>query len=166
MEKLTKFEQALIWKRALINLAPDAIDYFMPDLAAEVDKSREIRCLGYKAKALKEYDVILEVPVGKHEFVTCLIAQHFTKDEDIGARVFEIYVRLRGWRPGRTTVLVIYLDESEDINSHTESMYGVETTLNFKTYHLLKCDIEEVKHDKRAFARIIYPGRMAHDIWK
>jgi hypothetical protein len=106
------------WKKAIIDGARDAIAYFMPDLASDMDASREvIGITGMELpikgagsdKGMKVSDVFLNVPVrgGDDWSVACLIEQQHGNDKCFGARVFDSYICLRAQRPpGRTTALL------------------------------------------------------------
>jgi hypothetical protein len=173
LTKSTKIEQALAWKKAIIDSAPEAIEYFLPDIAADIDKSKKIVNLDLMVKGLKNSDVILEAPIKgqsqskiKAKTVTCLIAQHFGDDEDIGARMYELYLRLRARRHQAQTilVLVIYTDHSENVNSYTETVFDLKITFKFRIFHLINSQIDELKRDTSPFGQLLYAGRMAYDL--
>jgi hypothetical protein len=161
------------WKRAIINGARDAIAYFMPDLAADMDTSREVTGItgvellmacSDSDKGMLVSDVFLNVPVigGEEWSVACLAEQQHENDKGFGGRMFDSYVRLRASRPrGRTTGFAIYTGDSENVKSYTEVCYGCEVSIKFRTFHLPSYDVEELRNDKRPFARVMYAGRLS-----
>ena len=161
------------WKRAIIDGARDAIAYFMPDLAADMDTSREVTGItgvelpmkdSDSDKDMRVSDVFLSVPVkgGEEWSVACFAEQEHEPDSRFGERIFDSYVRLRASRPrGKTTGFAIYTGNSEDAKSYTETCYGFEVSVRFRTFHLPSYGVEELRGDKRPFARVMYAGRLS-----
>ncbi|MDR1915652.1 MAG: hypothetical protein LBQ58_03640 [Synergistaceae bacterium] len=161
------------WKRAIVDGAKDAIGYFMPDLAANMDTSREVtgitgaelpRAGSDTDKGMLVSDVFLNIPVigGEDWGVACLAEQQDEHDDNFALRMFDSYVRLRAQRPaGRTTGFAIYTGDSKNVNSYSESCYGLKASLEFRTFHLPSCKVEELREDKHPFARVMYAGRLS-----
>jgi hypothetical protein len=161
------------WKQAIVDGARDAIGYFMPDLASDMDSSREVtgitgmelqRAGSDSDKGMLVSDVFLNVPVtgGEDWSVACLAEQQDERDENFAMRMFDSYVRLRAQRPaGRTTGFAIYTGNAENVNSYSESCYGFEASIKFRAFHLPSRKAEELREDKRPFARVMYAGRLA-----
>jgi hypothetical protein len=163
------------WKRAITDGARDTIAYFMPDLASDMDTSREITGItdmelpvkdSDSDKGMRVSDVFLNVPVvgGDDWSVACVAEQQDRAKKDLAACIFDSFVRLRAQRPaGRTTGFVVYTGHSEDVNSYTESCYGLEATVKFRTFHVPSYKMEELRNDKRPFARVMYAGRLSFE---
>ena len=161
------------WKRAIADGARDAIAYFMPDLASDMDMSREVTGItgmelpmkdSDSDKDMRVSDVFLNVPVkgGEDWSVACLAEQQDAHDNRFAARVFDSVVRLRASRPaGRVTGFAIYTGSSKDVNLYTETCYGLEFSLKFRTFHVPSCAVEELRNDRRPFARVMYAGRLS-----
>jgi predicted transposase YdaD len=161
------------WKWAMVDGARDAIAYFMPDLASDVDTSRDITGItgvelpmqgSDSDKNMRVPDIFLNVPVigGEDWNVACIAEQQHENDKDVAVRIFDSWVRLRAQRPaGRTTGFVLYTGNSKNVNFYTESCYGLEASLKFRAFHLLSYDLEELRKDKRPFARVMYAGRLS-----
>ena len=161
------------WKQALVDGAKEAIEYFMPDLARDRDKSREIAGIAGMElpmadsgsdKGMLVSDVFLNVPVigGEDWSVACIVEQQHEDDKGFAGRMFDSYVRLRAQRPsGRTTGFAVYTGDSKNVGTYTESCYGLEVTLKFRTFHLPSYSVEELKEDKRPFARVMQAGRLS-----
>ena len=161
------------WKRAIIDGARDAIAYFMPDLAASMDTSREITGItgmelpvkdSNSDKGMLVSDVFLNVPVigGEDWDVACLAEQQHEPDKDLAERIFGSWVRLRASRPfGRATAFAIYTGNSKGVNFYTETCFGFEASVKFRAFYVHGYSIEELREDKRPFARVMYAGRLS-----
>jgi hypothetical protein len=161
------------WKRAIADGAKDAIAYFMPDLASDMDPSREITGITGMELPVKDSDsdkgmlisdVFLNVPVigGEDWNVACLVEQQHEPDKDFARRIFGSWIRLRASRPsGRATAFAIYTGDSKDVNFYTETCFGFEASIKFRTFHVPSCSLEELQEDKRPFARVMYAGRLS-----
>jgi hypothetical protein len=161
------------WKRAIVDGASEALEYFMPDLAFDRDTSREIVGItgaelsisgSATDKGMLVSDVFLNVPVtgGEDWSVVCLAEQQHENDKEFAGRMFDSWVRLRAQRPvGRTTGFAIYTGSSGNVDSYTESCYGLEATLKFRTFHVPSYNVEELREDKRPFALVMYAGRLS-----
>jgi hypothetical protein len=105
------------WKRAIADGAKDAIAYFMPDLASDMDTSREVTCITGMELPVKDSDsdkgmlvsdVFLNVPVkGEEDWSVACLAEQQDADEKgergtrgFAARMFDSLVRLMASRPG------------------------------------------------------------------
>jgi hypothetical protein len=117
-------------------------------------------------KDMRVSDVFLNVPVkgGEDWSVACLAEQQDAPDDLFAARVFDSVIRLRASRPaGRVTGFAIYTGDSKDVNLYTETCYGLELSLKFRSFHVPSCAVEELRCDNRPFARVMYAGRMSYE---
>jgi hypothetical protein len=161
------------WKSALVDGAREAIEYFMPDLASDMDTSREVtgltgvellRAGSDSDKGMLVSDVFLDVPLtgGEDWSVVCLVEQQHEDDKGFAGQMFDSYVRLRAQRPeGRTTGFAIYTGDSRNVNCYTESCYGLEVTIKFRAFHVPSLRVEDLRKDKRPFARVMHAGRLS-----
>ena len=161
------------WKRAIADGARSAIEYFMPDLAADMDNTREVSGVidlelplegSGSDKDMRVADVFLSVPLvnGEEWSVACVAEQQHEPDNSFGARMFDSYVRLRAQRKtGRTTGFAIFTGNSKNTDSYSESCYGFEASIKFRTFHLPSFSAEELRADKRPFALVLYAGLLS-----
>jgi hypothetical protein len=167
------------WKRAIADGAKDAVAYFMPDLAADMDTSREVTGITGVELPVKDSDsdkgmlisdVFLNVPVkgGEDWSVACLAEQQDADEKGergargFASRMFDSLIRLMASRPqGRVTGFVVYTGSAKDVNSYTISCYGMETTIKFRAFHVPSYSLEELREDNRPFARVMYAGRLS-----
>jgi hypothetical protein len=164
------------WKKALGDGAGSAIEYFLPDLAADMDSSREVTAItGLELhssstdsdKRMRVSDVFLSVPLRDEENgnVALFVEQQHEEEEeeDFALRVFETYCRLREKTRKKTTGLVIYTGSVKPVNSYFDSCYGFEVSVKYNAFHLPGKSVEELRKDKRPFARVVLAGRLSLD---
>jgi hypothetical protein len=161
------------WKRAIADGARDAIAYFMPDLAADMDTSREVTGITGMELPVKDSDsdkgmlvsdVFLNVPVkdGDDWSVACLTEQQDEQDNLFADRMFNSIVRLRASRPaGSVTGFAIYTGDAKNVNLYTETCYGLEISMKFRSFHVRGYSMEDLREDMRPFARVMYAGRLS-----
>jgi hypothetical protein len=147
----------------------------MPDFASDMDPTREIISIISKEHLVKDSDtdkgkrisdLFLNVPVkgGEDWSVACLVEQQDAEKEDFAACMFDSVVRLRASRPkARVTGFAIFTGASKDVNLYTETCYGLEFSLKFRSFHIPSYPVKELQMDKRPFACVIYAGRMAYE---
>jgi predicted transposase YdaD len=99
----------------------------------------------------------------RHGNVTLFIEQQHKNDESLALRMFDTYVRLREKRRVKTTGLAIYTGDAKDVNTYFDSCYGFKVSVEYNTFHLPSKTLEELRRDKRTFARIALAGRLSLD---
>ncbi|MDR2366893.1 MAG: hypothetical protein LBF58_02095 [Deltaproteobacteria bacterium] len=163
----------LAWKTAIYDCASDAVAYFVPELHADMDTSKEIipmtpwKFLREKVgqKALDSL-VFLDVPM-RGGGVICglfIIGGQIENANDFMKRAAITYYLLCAERPFDTvSQFILYTGDSENVNVFEMNMLGPMIKVEFRTFHLLSQDVEELRRDQRAFARLLYAGRMAHE---
>jgi hypothetical protein len=76
--------------------------------------------------------------------------------------MFDSFVSLRAQRPeGMTTGFAVYTGNARDVNYYTESCYGFEAIIKFRTFHVPSYSVAELWDDRRPFARVMYAGRLS-----
>ena len=164
----------MAWKEVLSDGAQSAIEYLMPDLAADMDPTRELTGIpgvelypegSDSDKGGRVLDVFFDVPMlgGGNENVALFIEQQHREDEAFGLRVFETFICLREKRRVRTTGFAIFTGSSPNVNTYSESCYGFEVSVKFGTFHLPSKSADELREDKRPFARVMLAGRLSLD---
>jgi hypothetical protein len=145
----------------------------MPDLASDMDASREVTGIAGMElpvkgsdtdKGMLVSDVFLNVPVkGGYDWsVACLTEQQDGQDNSFAGRMFDSIVRLRASRPaGSVTGFAIYTGDAKDVNLYTEACYGLEISMKFRSFHVRGYSMEDLREDRRPFARVMYAGRLS-----
>jgi hypothetical protein len=162
------------WKEALTDGAQSALEYFMPDLVADMDPEKEL--IGIPGmelysegtnseKEMRNLDIFLEVPLkdGKNGNVALFVEQQDERREDFSLRMFETYIRLREKRRLKTTGFAIYTGNMPNIDTYFESCYGFEVSVRFRTLHLPSKSINELSNDERPFALVLLAGRLSQE---
>ena len=146
------------WKEALCDGAQSAIEYLMPDLAADMDPTREICGIpgielfsegADSDKGMRELDVFFSIPMldGETGNVALFVEQQHEPNASLPERVFETYIRLREkWRL-RTTCIVVYTGSAPNVNTYAESAYGCEISMKYRTYYLPEKSADELRAD-------------------
>lgn len=162
------------WKRVLCAGAQSAIDYLMPDLAADMDSEGEINSVSGvelfsdasdSNKYMRETDVFFNIPMldRKNGNVVMFTEQQHDPNSDLPERVFETFIRMREkWRQ-RTTCIVIYTGSAPNVNTYTESCYGFKVAVEFKTYYLPEKTADELRADHHPFALVMLAARLSLD---
>ncbi|MDR1732180.1 MAG: Rpn family recombination-promoting nuclease/putative transposase, partial [Synergistaceae bacterium] len=163
------------WKKALTNGGRSAIEYFMPDLAADMDLTRELTgTTGVELQKsdadsdndMRVLDVLFDVPLkeGKNGDLALFIEQQHDTDEDFALRMVETYVRLKELkRHNLTTGFAIFTGNSPDMGFWFDSCYGFEVSVKYRTFHLPSRNLEELRKDRRPFAQVMLAGRLSLD---
>jgi hypothetical protein len=162
------------WKEVLIDGAQSAIEYLMPDLAADMDPARELTGISGlelrpegsdSDKDMRISDVFFDVPMrdGENGNLALFLEQQHEEDTHFALRMFETYIRLREKRRVRTTGYALYTGNSPDVKTYFESCYGFEVSVKFRTYHLPSKSADELRNDKRPFGRVMLAGRLSLD---
>jgi predicted transposase YdaD len=164
----------MAWKEALRNGAQSAIEYFMPDLAADMDSTRALTGIpgmelypegANSDKGMRVSDVFFDVPMrdGENGNVALFTEQQDEEDKEFALRVFETYIRMRKRQRARTTGFVIYTGDSPNVDTYSESCYGFEVSVKFRTFHLSSMNVDELRADKRPFGRVVLAARLSLD---
>ena len=162
------------WKEILSDIPHSAVEYLMPDLAARMDTTAEIKGipgaeLFSKAtvtdKGMREPDIFFNVPMldGESGNVALFIEQQHELDSDLPRKVFDLYIRIREKWQQPTTCIVIYTGSSPNVSTYVESCFGCEVSIKFRTYYLPEKSADELRADDHPFARVMLAARLALD---
>ncbi|MDR0653359.1 MAG: hypothetical protein LBG12_08640 [Synergistaceae bacterium] len=158
------------WKKVLSDGADDAIDFFLPELAKDRDRSKEVELAGGELPAIgsdsdrraRIADVCFSVPltIGKSCKVGCVVEQQHDDDKGIAEKIFRGFYRLSDRLNDDVTALAIFTGDSMDRGEYRYSRYGVNLSFGYNTYHVMNQDIEQLKRDERVFAPVVLAARM------
>jgi hypothetical protein len=158
------------WKKVLSDCADDAIDFFLPELSRDRDKSKEVCLIKGDLPAIgsdsdkggRIADVCFAVPVinGKPCKIGCAVEQQHEDDKDFAKRVFRGFYRLSDYLNDDVTALAIFTGDSKDRDEYKYSCYGANLSFGYNSYHVMKQDAERLKQDERVFAPVVLAARM------
>ena len=158
------------WKKVLSDGADDAIDFFLPELSRDRDRSKEVELAGGELPAIgsdsdiraRIADVCFSVPLKTSESckVGCVVEQQHDDDKGIAEKIFRGFYRLSDRLNDNVTALAIFTGDSKDRGEYKYSLYGVSLLFGYNTYHVMSQDIEGLKCDERMFATVVLASRM------
>ena len=162
------------WKEVLCHSGKSAIEYLMPDLAAGMNPTGKISSVSGKElfsegsdsdKHMRIPDVFYDIPMldGESGNVAMFAEQQHEPETDLPKKVFDVYVRVREKYRRPTTCIVIYTGDSPNVNTYTETCFGCEVSMKFRTYYLPEKNADELRADAHPFARVMLAGRLALD---
>jgi hypothetical protein len=116
-------------------------------------------------EGMRVSDVFFDVFMrdGKNGNVALFFEQQHETDEELALRVFETYVRFREKRRVRTTGFVLYTGDSPNVDTYSESCYGFNVSVKFRTLHIPSKSPDELRGDKHPFARVVLAARLSLD---
>ena len=147
----------------------------MPDLAAKMDPTAEIRGIrGMELFAegtdtdegMREPDVFFDIAMldGESGNVALFAEQQHEPDDDLPLKVFDVYVRVREkWRQPTTCIVIYTGDKSANVNTYVETCFGCKVSMEFRTYYLPEKTADELRADDHPFARVMLAARLALD---
>jgi len=90
--------------------------------------------------------------------------QQHDLDTYLPKKVFDVYVRVREkWRQPTTCIVIYTGDKSTNVNTYTESCFGCEVSMKFRTYYLPEKSADELRADSHPFAPVMLAARLALD---
>ncbi|MDR1621844.1 MAG: hypothetical protein LBS00_05670 [Synergistaceae bacterium] len=109
--------------------------------------------------------MFLNVPLLNDEngSVALLVEQQHRDDEKFALKMLELYVRLRDKSRTKTTALAIFTGSVNNADRFVDSCYGVELSFKYNAFYLPEKEIDDLRRDKRPFARVVLAGRMSLD---
>jgi hypothetical protein len=158
------------WKDVLIGCIDDAIEFFMPDLAADRDYSQkpeilteEMPAIGAESdKGMKASDVCASLPLKNTtvQRVALLIEQQHWSHKDFARKIFEEYYRRSDRLRIPVTALVIFTGKIEAVSAYMSSCYGTELNFRYNTCSISDVDLGALRHDRRLFAPVVLAGAL------
>jgi predicted transposase YdaD len=162
------------WKEIISDCPRSAIEYLMPDLAADMKPVRKLDGISGRElfskgsdsdKHMLVNDIFFKIPMldGESGNIAFFLEQQHEPNMDLPRRVFETYIRLREKLRLRTTCIVIYTGSSPNVSTYAESCYGFKVAVEFRTYCLPEKNVDELRADNRPFAPVMLAGRLSLD---
>jgi hypothetical protein len=158
------------WKDVFIGCIDDAIEFFLPELAADRDYSQkpeilteEMPAIGAKSdKGMKSSDVCASLLMKNATIqrVALLIEQQHWPHKDFARKIFEEYYRRSDRLRVPVTALAIFTGKIEVVSAYSSSCYGTELNFKYNTYSIHNADVEALRHDNRLFAPVVLAGTL------
>jgi hypothetical protein len=161
------------WKNVINRNADDAIAFFMPELAAERDYTKQPEAAdpqhspieGESNKGSRISDVCLAVPLktGNVPRAVFLIEQQHETDKTIGLRMFQSFYRASDEFQVPVTSLAIFTGPARPIGSYFWSWLGTSVDFRYNIFSVAEADAEKLKRDSRLFALPVLAGKRMLD---
>jgi hypothetical protein len=153
------------WNDVLLQCADDAVAFFMPDLAADRDYSKEMEILSEDMPLLEAdtnkggrvVDVCLSVHLlgGGIQRVALIVEQQHRKDPDFARRMYTTFYRASDRLRYPVTSLAIFTDRSWYAGPYVYECYGTKLRFEYNGYRVAEANIDALRRDERPFAVVI-----------
>jgi hypothetical protein len=150
------------WKEIIAKNIDDAIFFFMPELAAKRDYSREPELSGIehpviggksdKGKVISDLCFKMPLTDGNVPRALFIIEQQHNPKKELPERVFESWYRAKDEHRIPVTCFVVYTGQVRPIDSFHCEYVGTSMDFKFNVYSVVKANAEELKRDDRNFA--------------
>ncbi|MDR2300813.1 MAG: hypothetical protein LBF38_02070 [Deltaproteobacteria bacterium] len=162
----------------------------MPEVYKVYDNTRDIEAIlapelmnedANSDKGMRRPDVLLIVPLKNtpeepikeaeepkkrtDRRVLVFIEQQHEDDPTIGLRIFQVSHRVQVLNTiDSMTAFVIYTGNNKGVDCYETTSFGFKNRIEFKTFHLKDYNVDELRQDKSAIARVLYAALMANQI--
>jgi hypothetical protein len=153
------------WNDVLIQNADDAVEFFMPDLAADRDRSRGIEFLSEDlprlgadtSKGKRIVDICLSIYLsgGGIQRVALVAEQQHLEDPDFARRMYTTFYRASDRLQYPVTSLAIFTGKSWYAGPYEYECYGTRLRFEYNSYRVVEADIGVLRKDKRPFAVVV-----------
>ncbi|MDR1944392.1 MAG: hypothetical protein LBQ19_06175, partial [Synergistaceae bacterium] len=153
------------WKDMLIQETDDAIEFFMPDLAADRDYTKDAELMsedmpGIEAdtnKGGRVADLCLSVHLlgGGIQRVTLLIEQQHEPYSGFARRMYTEFYRASDRLKYPVASLAIFTGKSWYAGPYEYECYGTRLNFEYNVFRVAEADIESLRGDERPFAVVV-----------
>lgn len=179
MYKLSHVNQDNLWKKLIADLFEDFLLFFLPELHAEVDFSKQVEFLQQELfKEIIEHrqgrkiaDQIAKVHLksGKEQWILVHTEIQAIDEEHFAKRMFEYFYRIRDRYGKKIVAIAIFTNKStKSKNQYHEKYYGTEITYTFNKFVVSDFDEEELKKSpnllSKALLASIYLNRTKNEM--
>ena len=157
------------WREVITKNIDDAILFFMPDIAADRDYSKEpvllqneLRAIGVSSdKGARYADLALSIPLktGVDHRLLLHVEQQHAYDKNFPLRMFQIHYRMSDQLQLPVTSLAIFTGDRNPAAVYLKEYYGTRVQFEYNVYHVINADEEELKNDTRIFALVILTAK-------
>jgi len=164
--KLSQVNQDNLWKKLIADLFEDFLLFFLPELHAEVNFSKQVEFLQQELfKEIIEHrqgrkiaDQIAKVHLksGKEQWILVHTEIQAVDEVHFAKRMFEYFYRIRDRYGKKIVAIAIFTDKStKSTNRYHEKYYGTEIMYTFNKYVVSDFDEEELKKSPKLFSKAL-----------
>jgi hypothetical protein len=153
------------WNDIIIQNADDAIEFFLPDLAADRDCSKGTELLSEEmplldadtSKGKRIVDVCLSVYLsgGAVQRAALVAEQQHREDLDFARRMYTTFYRASDRLRYPVTSLAIFTGRSWYAGPYEYECYGTKLRFDYNKFRVAEADIDALRCDERPFAVVI-----------
>jgi predicted transposase/invertase (TIGR01784 family) len=159
------------WKDVVMENFEDALSFFLPELAADLDRGRELiynksefeRIGGQSDKGRVNTDLCVTLPLKSGETPRALFIfeQQHENGADFQKRVFESWYRALDKHQLPVTSMAVYTGKTKPSDTYSVDFEGTVMNFKFNAYGVDEQRMENLKRDKRHFAIPVLASKMA-----
>ncbi|MFJ8512190.1 RpnC/YadD family protein [Lysinibacillus xylanilyticus] len=164
--KLSHVNQDNLWKKLIADLFEDFLLFFLPDLHAEVNFSKQVEFLQQELfKEIIEHrqgrkiaDQIAKVQLksGKEQWILVHTEIQVVDEVHFAKRMFEYFYRISDRYGKKIVAIAIFTNKStKSTNQYHEKYFGTEITYTFNKYVVSDFDEEELKKSPKLLSKAL-----------
>ncbi|MGE8003519.1 hypothetical protein [Lysinibacillus sp. NPDC093216] len=164
--KLSQVNQDNLWKKLIADLFEDFLLFFLPDLHAEFDFSKQVEFLQQELfkeiiehrQGRKVADQIAKVHLksGAEQWILVHTEIQAVDEVHFAKRMFEYFYRISDRYGKKIVAIAIFTDTStKSTNQYHERYYGTEITYTFNKFVVSDFDEEELKKSPKLFSKAL-----------
>ncbi|MDR1978289.1 MAG: hypothetical protein LBQ42_06115 [Synergistaceae bacterium] len=153
------------WKDMLIQEIDDAIEFFMPALAADRDYTKRVELMSEDMPGLaadtdkggKVADLCLSVYLSGSgiQRVTLVLEQQHESDSEFARRIYTEFYRASDRLAYPVTSLAIFTGRKWHAGPYEYECYGTRLYFDYNIFRVAEVDIEALRRDERPFAVVV-----------
>ena len=158
-----------IWREFITKNIDDALLFFMPELAADRDYSREpvllsneLRAIGGSSdKGARYADLALSIPLksGADHRILLHVEQQHAYDPDFPLRMFQVYYRVSDQFLIPVTSFAIFTGDRSSAAFYFNEHYGTRVQFEYNVYEVRTANEEALKNNENIFALVILAAK-------
>lgn len=164
--KLSQVNQDNLWKKLIADLFEDFLLFFLPELHAEADFSKQVVFLQQELfkeiiehrQGCKIADQIAKVHLksGKEQWILVHTEIQAGDEVHFAKRMFEYFYRIRDRYGKKIVAIAIFTDKStKSTNRYHEKYYGTELMYTFNKFVVSDFDEEELKKSTKLLSKAL-----------
>ncbi|MFE3572795.1 hypothetical protein [Lysinibacillus sp. NPDC059133] len=164
--KLSQVNQDNLWKKLIADLFEDFLLFFLPELHAEVDFSKQVEFLQQELfkeiiehrQGRKVADQIAKVHLkgGEEQWILIHTEVQAVDEEHFAKRMFEYFYRISDRYGKKVVSIAIFTNKStKSTNRYYEKYYGTEIMYTFNKFVVSDFDEEELKKSPKLLSKAL-----------
>lgn len=173
--EVKQVDQDGLWKKVIGDLFEEFLQFFMPELHAEVDFTQVIEFLEKELyqeiidqkKGRRYTDRLVKVQLknGEEKWVLVHVEVQGSHEADFSFRMFQYYYRILDQYGKKIIALAIHtgLNQIEDMKFFAYDYFGTTLTYSYNNYRIEDYSDEELERSDNIFSRVVLAVKAVHD---